>query len=103
VDVAQRFCILNFHTYNREETQAGRLGVAAKVATAMKSPLATNTDIRLICIYTYDYTDLEDVRRVRQRLRELGVNRQIPYKTDDATREGKCAANRDKKVSLLFE
>ena len=47
--------------------------------------------MKLICVYTYNFEDLDDVRRVRLRLRELGYIKKIPYKTDD------------KKVSLLYE
>ena len=86
-----------------QETQLGRLGIAAKVATARANSLATSQRVRLICVYTYDCTDLDDVRRVRQRLRELGFAKKIPYKTDTATAEGKYAQNGDKKVSLFYE
>ena len=86
----------------RQETQSGRLGVAAKVATALQNPLATNQRTRLICVYTYDCDDLQDVRRVRQRLRELGFTKKIPYKTDAATRAGKYTPNGNSKISLFF-
>jgi hypothetical protein len=85
------------------ETRAGRLGVAAKVATAMPNPNATSQQVKLICVYTYNFEDLDDVRRVRQRLRELGYARKIPYKTDAATDAGKYTKSGDKKVSLLYE
>jgi hypothetical protein len=85
------------------ETKAGRLGIAAKVATAKHNELSTSTSVRLICVYTYDCTDLDDVRRVRQRLRELGFVKKISYKTDAATIEGKYAQNGDRKISLFYE
>jgi len=85
------------------ETREGRLGVAAKVATAMPNPMATSQKIKLICVYTYNFEDLDDVRRVRLRLRELGYTRKIPYKTDAATDEGKYAKSGDKKISLFYE
>lgn len=85
------------------ETREGRLGVAAKVATAMPNPMATHARMKLICVYTYNFEDLDDVQRVRQRLRELGYTRKIPYKTDAATVAGKYAKNGDKKVSLFYE
>jgi hypothetical protein len=85
------------------ETRASRLGIAAKVATAKPNSLATSSHTRLICVYTYDCTDLEDVRRVRQRLRELGFEKKIPYKTDSATASGRYLKNGDKKISLFYE
>lgn len=85
------------------ETRSGRLGIAAKVATAMPNEFSTSDRVRLICVYTYDHTDLADVRRVRERLRELGFERKIPYKTDMSTAEGKYSQNGDKNVSLLYE
>lgn len=85
------------------ETRSGRLGIAAKVATAKSNSLATSTSIRPICVYTYDCTDLADVRRVRHRLRELGFFKKIPYKTDAATADGKYSKSGAKKVSLFYE
>ncbi len=85
------------------EAKAGRLGIAAKVATAKHNELSTSPSVRLICVYTYDCTNLDDVRRVRQRLRELGFVKKISYKTDAATTEGKYAQNGDKKISLFYE
>ena len=87
----------------RSETLAGRLGVAAKVATAMTNPLATSQRGKLICVYTYSADDLGDIRRVRQRLRDLGFTRKLAYKTDAATRAGRYARHGDTKVSMLYE
>ena len=66
-------------TVNRE------LGVAAKVA-----PDAGEGDRgqRLICVYTKDFSDLDDVKRVLERLVELGLatkGRDIYYKADALT------------------
>jgi hypothetical protein len=49
-------------------TVAGELGFAAKVATDDGSERA-----RLICIYTQDYGDREDVKRVLERIVALGL------------------------------
>lgn len=50
-------------------TANNELGTAAKVApdegTAQKE--------RLICIYTHDFSDREDVARVVQKIKELGL------------------------------
>ena len=48
----------------------GELGTAAKVATNDGS---NDGEARLICVYTKDFSDWEDVRRVLIRLVELGL------------------------------
>ncbi|KAB8204397.1 hypothetical protein BDV34DRAFT_226403 [Aspergillus parasiticus] len=67
-----------------EETVEGRLGVAAKVATREERGKA-----RLLAIYTKDFGDVEDVRRVLERLVEVGLvkreERPIYYKCDAYT------------------
>ena len=67
-----------------EETVEGRLGFAAKVATREEGGKA-----RLLAIYTRDFEDLEDVRRVLERLVEVGLvrkeERPIYYKCDAYT------------------
>ncbi|KAE8382860.1 hypothetical protein BDV26DRAFT_288163 [Aspergillus bertholletiae] len=66
------------------ETLEGRLGVAAKVATREDGGKA-----RLLAVYTRDFGDVEDVRRVLKRLVELGLvkkeERPIYYKCDAYT------------------
>ena len=64
-------------------TLEGTLGCAAKVATDDGSG-----GQRLICIYTEDFTDGKDVRRVLDRMQELGLIRAeqgIYYKCDAYT------------------
>ena len=85
-----------------EETKAGQLGIASKVATVKQNPLAKSNSIHVICVYTYDCEDIDDVKRVRQRLRTLGFKSKIPYKTDNATQEGQYTGS-GKKVSLFYE
>ena len=68
----------------KDSVEKGELGIGAKVATAAQSD-----KVHLICIYTYDHTDEGDVRRVRDKLRELGFTSKMPYKTDEATLSGK--------------
>jgi hypothetical protein len=84
------------------ETVAGRLGIASKAATAKRNPLARNSWMKVICIYTYDSVDVEDVMRVRQRLREIGFTKKLSYKTDGATRQGVYATGSER-VSLFCE
>ncbi|EAW09476.1 DUF1917 domain-containing protein [Aspergillus clavatus NRRL 1] len=65
-------------------TVAGELGDAAKVATEGGSGSP-----RLIAIYTRDYADLDDVKRVLEKLIDLGLVKQderpIYYKCDALT------------------
>lgn len=62
----------------------GKLGTGAKVATAVDDTLpaskddasdgnAGDGDRRLVCIYTYDFTDRNDVQRVLVAMKELGL------------------------------
>lgn len=68
----------------REAIEAGKLWEQAKVSTR----LSGNGKPHVICVYTYNYEDREDVMRVRDVLRKMGFNRKIPYKTDEATIAG---------------
>ncbi|KAF2801970.1 DUF1917-domain-containing protein [Mytilinidion resinicola] len=70
-----------------EAVTQNRLGIGAKVATDDGS---ARSDTRLICIYTYDFTDTEDVRRVLDELVRMGlVDADMPmgifYKCDAYT------------------
>lgn len=62
-------------------TSNGKLGPTSKVGTL--DPTAPNT---LICIYTYDFSDFEDVRRVLNDIVSLGIchtnGKPIYYKCD---------------------
>src|SRR5262249_26877437 len=56
----------------RQATEQGLLGICCKVATAMhNSPQARSETSKLICVYTYDYDDQADVRRILAALRTL--------------------------------
>lgn len=55
-----------------KSTENGELGHRSKVATAKRNPNARSAATKVICVYTYDYEDTEDVKRVRGKLRELG-------------------------------
>jgi hypothetical protein len=83
-------------------TESGLLGDSAKVSTARPNPNAREPDQHVICIYTYDWTDQGDVRRVRQTLRDLGVVRKIPYKADQETLAGKYAVRGSRRISKYY-
>ncbi len=48
----------------KRATTAGKLSSAAKVSTAKPNPNAKALDQEIICVYTYDCTDEEDVMRI---------------------------------------
>lgn len=65
-------------------TVAGELGIESKVAT---KPSGATGKTRLLVVYTRDYSDLVDVKRVVEKLRDLGLvtagmKKPIYYKTD---------------------
>lgn len=69
----------------RNATLSGKLGFAAKSATMRPSLRAVDSNVKVICVYTRDYRDKEDVLRVRKSLRDLGFVKVLSYKTDEAT------------------
>lgn len=85
----------------KQATEEGKLGKASKVATAFESGYDSNQ--KVICVYTYDWTDTEDVRRIRAELRELGITRKIPYKSDKQTLSGEYQATGHKRISKYYE
>ena len=54
------------------------LGVNIKVSTASQS----ETNEHVICVYTWNYLDVSDVERVREKLRSFGFDRRLYYKPD---------------------
>ena len=87
----------------KNATEQGKLGFAAKVATAKPNPNAIDPKNRVICVYTYDWKDEKDVRRVREELRRLGIANRIPYKADADTLSGKYRAKGDQRISKYYE
>lgn len=84
-------------------TEEGRLGSSAKVATSRPNRNAKNPNKRVICVYTYDWTDVEDVRRIREELRRLGFTTKIPYKADEDTYAGRYEVRGDRHISKYYE
>jgi hypothetical protein len=87
----------------KQATRAGLLSNFSKAATGLPNPNAIDPTLKVICVYTYDAADREDVLRVRQALRDLGFDRPIPYKTDWATLDGRYRVKGDERISLYFE
>ncbi|KAK3724451.1 hypothetical protein LTR37_001075 [Vermiconidia calcicola] len=83
-----------------EATAEGKLGPTSKAATYDPSDPLT-----LICVYTYDFTDTEDVRRVLEALVDLGVcnkSKYIYYKCDAYTYLGLNSDNAYKIRASLY-
>lgn len=84
-------------------TREGRLGDSSKVSTAMPNPNALDPGKGVICVYTNDWEDVADVRRVREELRRLGVVRKIPYKADEDTARGRYQIKGHTRISKYYE
>ncbi len=86
-----------------EAIRQGKLGDSAKVSTARPNRNAINSNEHVICVYTYDYRDVEDVKRIRATLREMGIVWKIPYKTDAATYAGQYRVRGHTRISTYYE
>ncbi len=87
----------------KKSTEAGSLGEEAKVSTAKRNPNAVNPAMKVICVYTYDWQNKEDVMRIRAELRTLGITWKIPYKSDEDTDQGKYRAAGHTRISKYYE
>lgn len=87
----------------KKATEKGKLGNSTKVATAKPNQFATNPDTKVICVYTYDWTDENDVKRIREELRKVGITNKIPYKADEDTLSGKYRVRGHTKISKYYE
>jgi len=67
----------------KEATRNGLFGAKAKVATAKANPKASNADFKVICIYTADFDDKEDINRIEKSIRSLGIENKLIYKLND--------------------
>lgn len=61
--------------------------LAAKVSTA-QSVVFGGYDRHVICVYTQDWRDEQEVQRVREVLRAAGFNERLQYKRDSDTAAG---------------
>ncbi len=69
-------------------TEAGTLGISAKTTSRTRPDYGVMRGV-LTCVYTCNYDDLDDVRRVLVALRGLGFARTLSYKTDEDTLSGR--------------
>jgi hypothetical protein len=68
----------------KQAVEQGQLGSEAKVSTVGS---LNKQGTYVICVYTYNYEDKDDVMRIRRVLRDLGIRRPITYKADEDTRK----------------
>lgn len=87
----------------KKATEEGKLGHNAKAGTAKPNPRARDPNKKVICVYTYDWTDENDVRGIRDELRKLGITSKMPYKSDEDTVSGKYRATGHTKISKYYE
>lgn len=87
----------------KKAVEEGKLGDSAKVSTAKPNPLAGKSRAHVICVYTYDWTDENDVKRIREELRKLGITNKIPYKADEDTLKGKYQITGHRRISKYYE
>ncbi|MBN1433088.1 MAG: DUF1917 domain-containing protein [Methanomicrobiaceae archaeon] len=71
----------------RDATVAGRLGISTKISTAKDNP-ESRDERMVIYVNTPDWEDEEEVMRVREVLKELGVDQRIGYKRNIETYHG---------------
>lgn len=64
----------------KQAVQDGKLGPVAKVATARPNPDEVDPTRRPIVIYTADWRDKDDVRRVLRGPRSLGISWRLTYR-----------------------
>ncbi|WAI00326.1 putative phosphothreonine lyase domain-containing protein [Methanogenium organophilum] len=81
----------------RDATAAGELGISAKVSTAKQNP-DSRDERMVIYVFTSDWEDEEDVMRIREMLRNLGVTDRIGYKRNIETFQGEYS-EKGKKVT----
>lgn len=86
-------------TQFKKALHQGSFGRVMKVATRARLDRYDNVMKHVICVYTYDYEDIQDIKRVRQALRSLGVTWKISYKDDETTNSFQYASNSPKPVS----
>lgn len=99
---ANRYALNKIWTEVKIAVEEGRLGGIAKAPRARNSR-SQNSSSGVICVYTYDWEDREDVKRVREELRKIGIVRKISYKTDEDTERGIYSANSGEQISKYYE
>lgn len=76
----------------------GLLGNVCKTSTKKNS--SKNNNSFVICIYTYDFNDKDDILRVRENLKLLGFNNVLKYKRDIETKKGIYGSKNENLISI---
>lgn len=84
-------------------TEQGKLGGMAKVATVKINLDFINLKVKVICVYTYDWKDEMDVKRIRDELRNMGITRKIAYKSDEDTDQNRYRINSSERLCKYYE
>lgn len=75
-----------------EARKTGKLhGIGMKISSLFNMEMQGYSS-HVICVYTNDVCDIEDVKKVREELRKLGFTESLPYKADKTTLEGRYGA-----------
>lgn len=83
----------------KKATQDGVLGQSSKAATSYKNPNTSTQTEKVICINTFNHNDAVDVFRIRDEIRQLGIDSTMYYKTSEATSKGFYRVRGDKEIS----
>lgn len=59
--------------------------------------------IMIDCVYTHDWKDEDSVQFIRQGLRDIGITKPIPYKTDADTLAGRYASTGARGIAKYYE
>jgi hypothetical protein len=86
----------------KESVENGKLGNIAKVSTLYKT-LGSRPNRHVICVYTYNWKDENDVRLIRLALKRIGITWKISYKSDTDTELGKYEITGYKKIAKYQE
>lgn len=81
----------------RDATVEGKLGISAKVSTAKDNP-DSRDERAVIYVNTADWENEDEVMKIREVLRELGVEQRIGYKRNIETYQGEYSSE-GKKVT----
>jgi hypothetical protein len=86
----------------KRATEEGLLGDSSKVATGKPNSNAVSSDKRVICVYSYDWTDYDDVMSIRAGLRNLGISWKLSYKSDADTMSDKYSVKGDRNIAKYY-
>lgn len=88
----------------RDATEEGSLGIGSKISTdwGMRQDPSGSWRNHVVCVYTADWTQQEDVLRVAQRLHAIGAVKKmiLLYKPDLFTRNGLYEGNASGRVTI---